>query len=490
MTSQIRIRNFKSSLLIFAFSIVQVACSCSKTTADVVDSSEKTNTPPTTLTLRLPAKTADNSNLWNFALEGECPPQQTIQISTGAITKTLTCPANGNWKTTLNVATFADGAYVITALTLQSQAAPLTADFTKSTAPACEGGPTVFSNNMNARYVIGQADMTSNLANRGGAAGANTLNNPIGIVVNNGQLYVADAGNNRVLVYNTLPTSNGVSADAVIGQSDFSSTAGGTSATSLLGVQQIAVDGNYLAVAEWSNARVSFWPLQDPKAATVIWGQPDANSKLVNNGGLSDKSMGSAAGLSYADGKFLVGDVTNNRILIFDSENLSTFQSAINVIGQPDFTTGSKGSGLTGFGSPYSVSTDGQHVAIMDNSQERILIHNQVPSTNGAAASLAWGGSGVTSTNLRNPVGVFIGDEKLFIADRQSDRVLVFNSIPTAASQPADFVLGQTNFTGGDHNQCNCTSAKANTLWGVHHVYWDGCRLYVTDKQNNRVLVY
>lgn len=141
-----------------------------------------------------------------------------------------------------------------------SDPSPTPSPTTAPSTPAyvCVDGPTVFSTNMNARYVIGQSNFISNSANQGGSASSTTLNNPVGITVANGKLYIADAGNNRILVYNTLPNSNGVAADAVIGQPDFTSTSSGTSATKFNGIQSIASDGTYLAVAEWSNSRFHF----------------------------------------------------------------------------------------------------------------------------------------------------------------------------------------------------------------------------------------
>lgn len=360
------------------------------------------------------------------------------------------------------------------------------------TSPAyvCVGGPTVFSTNMNARYVIGQPDFIANSANQGGSASASTLDNPIGITVVNGKLYVADSGNNRVLVYNNLPTSNGVAADAVIGQPDFSTISSGTSATKLNGIQSISSDGNYLAVAEWSNSRVSLWPLANPTSASLILGQPDANSSTQNNGSISSRSMGIAAGVGFSSGRLFVGDVTNSRVLVFDSSSLTTFANAINVIGQPNFTSSSAGNGLSGFGLNFSLTTNGTKLAIMDNNSDRVLFYDSIPTTNGVSADFEWGGWGVANNRLDNPVGIFMGADKFFIADRSNDRVLVFNSIPTSSASLPDAVLGQSGYTSGDNNQCNCSTAAANTLWSVHHIYWDGCRLYVTDKQNNRVLVY
>ncbi|CAN5573777.1 hypothetical protein BH10BDE1_BH10BDE1_32770 [soil metagenome] len=463
--------------------LMHLASGCTKFSSDHVASVAASE-----VTVTAPTKNADASNSTGFSISGQC--SSDVQVTVNSVTQTFTC-SSGEWSGTLNLSVWPDGALTVTVTSSTDASQTATLDVTKSASPVCAGGPTVFSTNMSARYVLGQPDFVQNSVNQGGLSpSATTLNNPIGIIVNNGKLYVADAGNNRVLVYNSLPTANGVAANAVIGQVNFGSAATGTSSTLMNGIQAIAANGLYLAVTEWANARVSLWPLLNPTAAQYYWGQPDSTSNAVNNGGIGPASLGANAGIAAANGKFYVGDATNSRVLAFNGSALSTGQAALNVFGQTDFISSAVGSGLTGFGAPYSVSTDGTHLAIMDNNLERVLIYNSMPTMNGQPADVAWGGFGITSTGLNNPVGVSIGGGKLFIADRSSDRILGFNSIPTSAAQPADFVLGQADFTTADNNQCNCATAAANTLWGVHHVYWDGCRLYVTDKQNNRVLVY
>lgn len=446
---------------------------------------------PDPISIAAPVTTSvDSNNVSSFTIAGSCAASDSLSVTVGSISQTAACDSNGAWTVTLDLSSLADGTYSITVVSSADSSSNATIQITKTIAVACVGGPTVFSNNMNARYVIGQADFVANSANRGGVAAANTLDGPVGIAVSNGKLYVADSGNNRVLVFNTLPTSNGVAADSVIGQPNFAGTASGTSASAMAGIQAIAVDGTHLAVGEWSNSRVSFWPLASSTTASFFWGQPDATTNTVNTGGIGQSSLGAVAGISFAAGKFFVGDVSNSRVLEFSAASMSTHQNATNVIGQTDYVSSATGGGATGFGAPYSVSSDGTHLVVMDNNADRLMIYNSIPSAPGGTADVTWGGFGVDSTHLNNPVGVFVGDNKMFVADRSSDRVLVFNSIPTSSAQAADFVLGQQNFTSSDNNQCNCATAAANTLWGVHHVYWDGCRLYVTDKQNNRVLIY
>ena len=47
------------------------------------------------------------------------------------------------------------------------------------------------------------------------------MSGPQGVWIQNGKLYIADTGYNRVLIYNHIPTTNGVAADVVLGQPNF-----------------------------------------------------------------------------------------------------------------------------------------------------------------------------------------------------------------------------------------------------------------------------
>ncbi len=79
------------------------------------------------------------------------------------------------------------------------------------------------SNGVAAEGVLGQADFTSWVPNRGGSVAANTLNSPIGVALDEaGRLWVADYDNNRVLRFDAAASkANGADADGVLGQADF-----------------------------------------------------------------------------------------------------------------------------------------------------------------------------------------------------------------------------------------------------------------------------
>ena len=101
--------------------------------------------------------------------------------------------------------------------------------------------------------------LTSNTDNNGGIS-ASTLYTPQFVYSNGTKLFVSDSGNNRVLVWNTPPTSSSQAADAVIGQSNFTSSTAGLSPTSLSYPGGLVVAGGKLYITDSGNSRVLVMP--------------------------------------------------------------------------------------------------------------------------------------------------------------------------------------------------------------------------------------
>jgi hypothetical protein len=251
------------------------------------------------------------------------------------------------------------------------------------------------------------------------------------------------------------------------------------------------VDGAELAVAEWNNHRISFWPTASPNAATVFWGQPDSTTNTINTGGISAKSLQNPSFIQRAGSLVFVTDANNHRVLIFDGAlSPITNQPALRVIGQPNASSGSSGAAPNQLDFPLGVASDGKRLAIVDGYNSRLLVFNSIPAVNGASPDLIWGKSGIPAATLSSPVGALTHGNRLFVSDRGNSRILIFDLWPAHDSQPADVVLGQISFGGKSRNRCDCTTAGASTLNRPHFMAWDGCRLYVSDSENNRVLVY
>ncbi len=87
---------------------------------------------------------------------------------------------------------------------------------------------------------------------------------------------------------------------------------------------------------------------------------------------------------------------------------------------------------------------------------------------------------------------------RLFIADGGNDRVLIFNSIPTTNGATADEVLGQpdlvsdviTNLGSSVAGTSIDNTGSVDTIPTPTSLAFDGTNLYVADPYNRRVLVF
>jgi hypothetical protein len=192
----------------------------------------------------------------------------------------------------------------------------------KDVATLINGGP--------ADLVIGQPDFLSSVCNNGGLS-ASSLCNPASVGVDaDGNLYVGDRFNNRVLEYNT-PFAGcgsfpcvGVAANLVFGQggSFTSNTAnnGGVSANSLSDPFGVVVDasGN-LYVADIDNSRILEYdtPLTNSTADRVFGQGGSFTSNTCNNGGVSASSLCNPVGVALdAGGDLYIADFDNSPTLI------------------------------------------------------------------------------------------------------------------------------------------------------------------------------
>jgi Leucine-rich repeat (LRR) protein len=292
--------------------------------------------------------------------------------------------------------------------------------------------------------VFGQANFTDNLPNRGGPIAANTLNEPMHIMVQNGNLWVCDATNNRVLRFSNAHAAMGdVNADLVLGQVDFSS---GTAATTQSGMNRpcgIAWHpvSNKLYIAETFNHRVLRFDISLPAngmPAEVVLGQPN----FISSGfGLSATQMTQPAGLAVdAGGALYVADAVNNRVLRFNSAHtLSSYAPANAVYGQPSFVMSSAATTQQGLSVPIGlaidISTNDLYVA--EEGNRRVVVYFNAPTKPAhPTADRVLGEQVFTTSNslttrvyMSVPRAVVINPatKNILIADAASNRVLVFD---------------------------------------------------------------
>jgi hypothetical protein len=260
------------------------------------------------------------------------------------------------------------------------------------------------------------------------------------------------------------------------------------------------------------------------QAARLVIGQRTFTAQDTNS---SDTILGGVSGLAYAADTLFVADSnrvgaspSNHRVLLFQNAS-GQFPSptaelpydrkcpvcigqANVVLGQPDFSTTTENiaANQSLLRLPTAVASDGVHVVVADTNHNRILIWNRIPTTNNQPADVVVGQPGFTATSvpgnvpnakaMRGPQGVWIQNGKLYVADTQYNRVLIFNTIPTSNGAAADVVLGQPDF--GTFVEPDLTQQKsgatAKNLLNPVAVTSDGTRLIVTDLGYNRILIW
>ena len=384
-------------------------------------------------------------------------------------------------------------------------------------------GPAILnlSNFQSAAVEIGQINFTSASSV---PAAANTVSVPYGNAFTNGNvLYLPDYGNNRVLGFNSIPTANNASANFVLGQPDFVTTTAGTAANQMNGPETVVIDAGKLLVDEYTNNRILIWnsvPTTTDAPADLVVGQAAFGTST---------SGCSQAGLFYpesmtAGGKLIVADSMNNRILIWNSIPASNGVPADLVLGQSGFIkcaanddaqTGTAGTAPTArtLNYPSGIWSDGTRLVVADANNNRVLIWNTFPTANFTPANVVLGqgdfthfaanddaqtgtaGTAPTARTLNYPYHLASNGVQLFLIDYSNNRVLVWNSIPTASFTPAAAVLGQgdfTHFAANDDAQTGTagTAPTARTLSSPSGLYAVGTQLFVADASNNRWLIF
>jgi hypothetical protein len=194
------------------------------------------------------------------------------------------------------------------------------------------------------------------------------------------KLIVGDALNNRVLIWNTVPSSHGQPADLVLGQADFTGCATNRGGTVAADTQDypagIWSDGARLIVADQGNHRVLIWnsfPTANGQPADLVLGQPDMASNLLATS-TSNKDLDYPYFVFSNGNQLFLADVTKNRVLIWDSIPTTNYAAADRVIGQPDFVTAAPGVTETAMTRPAGVYALGNKLIVTDTNNHRYLI--------------------------------------------------------------------------------------------------------------------
>jgi streptogramin lyase/lysophospholipase L1-like esterase len=290
-------------------------------------------------------------------------------------------------------------------------------------------------------------------------------------------------------------------AFSVLGQENFSDKTSGVTASKFNGPNGVAVDivSGKVFVVDRSNHRVLRWASEEAiitgSEAEAVFGQSDFTS---NSSGLSATKFNNPIGIHIdLEGRMWIGDFGNRRVLRFDNASVIPSGSEANaVLGQPDFTTNSTGNTAQKLGGPVGLYVDNSGILwVSDWSNHRVVYYvNAANLANGSAADGVLGqadfgmaAGATTQTGMKNPNDLYVdAGGRLWVSDAANRRVLRFDNarnLPNGA--PADGVLGQTEFN---------TDISAITQSGFTNLRFvtgdNSGRIYVMQENSHRIVVF
>ncbi|MBU4017467.1 hypothetical protein KKF69_08410 [Patescibacteria group bacterium] len=375
--------------------------------------------------------------------------------------------------------------------------------------------------------------------NSGGAA---SLNHPGKVATDGKRLIVADTYNNRVLIWNTIPKKDYTPADLVLGQVNMIENTPGTSADKLRWPQGVSIDGNRLAVADGYNDRILIWntfPTQNGQRADLVIGQPDFISNVESADQIPSPDIRSKKDiwwpwdvLIYQDKFFVIS--LDGSLLIWNKFPTQNYQSADIVLGQKSFFERFKGdlkkeNSHLYFKTPRSVAYDGNYLIVGDYNAHKMFVYKGLPTESGKEADFIYEPSGILKVatgvalvggklyatmdnsisvwekpfskdneqhdftfggqkmgagglGLNSPYGLATDGKHLFVADTNSNRVLIYNKLPGSSNNSPDVVLGQKDL---NTNRYVARNSRNNPK-----PYTDGNILIITDDYNGLTQVY
>jgi hypothetical protein len=306
-----------------------------------------------------------------------------------------------------------------------------------------------FTANQPAARVYGQADFTGAAANRGSAdPTAATLSEPRGVAFDGvGKMWIADAGNFRVLAFDD-PLGTDRNADLVIGQASFTSDAVPSSPTAgnFLAPSDLYLDAQrnlYVGDLSYDRVLVFLNPLAPgggtpgtpgsagDLTADRVFGQADFTSSGCNQfGGVVARTAQSVCGPNHmavdGAGSLWLADGGNHRVLRYDSP-LTSDSTADAVIGPPDFTTNGIACGVprtaSTFCFPNGLDIDALgNLWVSDGSSHRVLVFDATstplpptPTCDGLTATLIGsdGDDVITGTSGNDVIVGLEGDDEI-----------------------------------------------------------------------------
>jgi len=330
------------------------------------------------------------------------------------------------------------------------------------------------------------ADVVLYADNFNNSGGASSLNHPGKVATDGKRLIVADTYNNRVLIWNNIPEKNYTPADLVLGQTDMTQNMPGTARDKLRWPQGVSVDGARLVVADANNNRILIWntfPTKDGQPADLVIGQPNFTSDVETGDNIPPPDLRQKKDIWWPwdvliyQNKLMVISLDGS-LLIWNKFPTQNYESADIVVGQKNFAERFNGEikkedERLYMKTPRSVAYDGKYLVVGDYNAHTMFVYDGLPAESGKEADFIYQPPSV----LKTATGVAFANGKLYAT--MDNSISVWETSFAADNQPPDFSFGSGGIDVG--------GPRLNSPYGLAT---DGKRLFVADTNGSRVLIY
>jgi len=365
-----------------------------------------------------------------------------------------------------------------------------------------------FDSSFPASAVLAQSNFSSNTQ----ITATDKLSTPGQIAYDSisGKIFVTEGSKNRVLRFASVEDFIlNKAAEFVFGQPDFTTTTSGTSANNMSFPFRIQVDnlGN-LWVGEWTNQRI----IRFSNAANITTPLPNADLVLgqpnfiVGPGifGTFNQSNFRYVRQFQFDENNDLWVVQNGSVLKFNNPNtLSNYAPADMMFGHNDWNSndhpGGVAKGPTSLEWTYGMAIKNDTLYVSEGGNRIYRYYNaSSKSTIGSAAddvffqpNFSSVTSGTSDLKVNVPTFMKFVDNDLFIADRDNNRILVIKDANSkAANSPADYVIGQTNFTTSTAQPASETSIKGSISSAIKVPFNNDTLLLISEGGSARALAF
>lgn len=337
--------------------------------------------------------------------------------------------------------------------------------------------------------------------------------------ISNGSLWVSDYIAGKVHKFNVLPENSNTLPDETITSINILNDDNSVNTIPFNGPQTPYIANGQLIITDYNQHIVAIFnsvPSEGKDNRGIVLGE-------IDDSACSATAFSSPEAAIVADGKLIVVDGHNHRVLVWNAIPTKSHTAPDLVIGQNSFDScvetddnqDGKADTVTSdrtFSYPSGIWSDGKKLAVVESG--RVLIWNEFPEYNFASADIVLGQESmvedifedldkvnVTQQTLIPYEGITSNGQQLFVTDSYRNRVLIWDSWPIQDYQAADQILGQSDFIKSAANDINQNGEEDDDLGSFPNralnvfdypagLSLSNDTLAVSDVNNRRVLLF